>query len=158
MADAWQIVRALHILFAIAWAGAGIYRARVVERLLEGEVAARFYAKGAHGPFMGIAALGTVLFGGAILGLGDYSLDAMGTASFVVLNTAMTAATGALLVGLLAHLPNDRHLKRLAGAHLAGEGDEAEYARHRHRDRVLGRVSMALIGIAMLGMVGFRLV
>lgn len=158
MAEALQIMRALHILFAITWAGAAIYRTHVVEHILEGEAADRFYAKGSHGPFMGISALGTVAFGGAILGLGDYSLDAMGTGSFVVLNTATTAATAAFLLGLLAHIPNDRHLKRLAGARLAGKGDGAEYARHRHRDRVLGRISMALIGLAMLGMVGFRLV
>lgn len=160
MAEPFSVIRALHILFAILWAGAAVYRARVVEASLDRQgFRDAFFARGAHGPFMGVASLGTIAFGGAIFAFGEYSMDALGTGPFVVLMTSVTAATVAFLVGVAGHLPTDIRIKPLAQATLGGDlEDEAAYGALQRREAVLGRVSMALIGIAMLGMVGFRLV
>lgn len=163
MAETIQVLRALHLLFAVAWGGAAAYSLAVVlgsgrhpeagDRFLAG-----FYASGRHGPFMGITALGTVLFGGAVMGLNSdaYSSDALG-AGAMVLGLSMTAGLAALGLGLFGHMPTERRLRPLALQALRDDGgDEAEYRRLLARDRRLAHASAILLGVALVGMLTFR--
>lgn len=162
MATSLEVFRALHLLFAISWAGAAIYRASVVGGAMRRDLdfTARFYANAMHGPFMGVTAIGTVLFGGAVLGAADgaFGSEALATGPFVVLYAAVTAGTLAFILGLAGHMPLDRKLMPLARHRIDGqEHDEVAYNRLVAREHALSRISVALIAIAMVGMTTYRL-
>lgn len=162
MVEVLQILRALHILFAVAWMGGGAYAFSVILNGARRDEAgdsllASFYATGRHGPFMGITATGTILFGGAVMGMGEYSSEAMGgMGGPMVLGLSMTLAVGAYFVGILGHVPTEKKLQGLARTHLQGAEAGSEYPRLLARDHKLAHVSMALMGLALLGMLTFR--
>lgn len=162
MADTASVLRFLHIAFAILWAGGGVYRSVVVGGVERDPGAGArfrdiFYARGLHGPFMGITALGTIAFGLATyftVGVDAYG----GGLSQRILEVGMATALAAFLVGLLGHVPSEKAIKPLAEARLAGEPhDEAAYDALVRKEAKLGHWSAALVGIALLTMTTFRL-
>lgn len=162
MADGFLLLRSLHLLFGVLWAGGAVYRGVVVERAsrVDAGFKDRFFARSLHGPYMGATALGTVGFGVATLlqGIGAYRADSLGGGMFLF-HGALGLAMLALVLGLAGHLPTDIRLKPLAQARLEGGLDaagEAAYARLERREGLLGRASFVLIVGALLGMVFFR--
>ncbi len=159
MADLVQVLRAAHILFAILWAGAAIYRSMVISRVLEDDgAAARFFAKAPHEPFMGVTATGTIVFGFALMGLNSeaYSLDAIGRGAWI-LGAGMGFAVVAYAIGILGHARTGKVLRPIAATRVAGKPhDEAGYKALVAREHGMGRVSTALIAAAMLSMLLFR--
>lgn len=161
MVEPLQVLRSLHILFAVAWFGGSVYAFSVIlaagRRDPSGPLLASFYASGRHGPFMGLAATGTVLFGGAAMGMGEYGSDALGgTGGPMVLGLSMTLALAAYGVGLLGHVPTERKLRPLARMHLEGGDPGARYGVLVARDHRLAHISLTLLGLALLGMLTFR--
>ncbi len=160
MADTIQVLRAIHILAAITWGGAVLYRAHVIEKVLQDDEAARrFFATAPHGPFMAISALITVAVGGAVMGMNSdaYSLDAIGNGSWV-LGLGMGFAVIALGLGFAVHMPTDMKLKPLAQARKSGQDhDEATYQKLVSKEALFGRISVALVSLSMLAMVTFRM-
>lgn len=154
MADALQWFRTLHVLFAILWAGGGTFLQLVIKRIgrEEGDLERTLWARGWHGPYLGVTSLATVVFGFLAFGSGDYDSDTLGS-GFMVFNLGMAAGIAALLVGFLGHFPTDRGLQRLVQA---GASDE-ELAPLRRRDHRLDTTSTILVSIALLAMVSFRL-
>lgn len=159
MAEFIQTLRALHILAAILWAGAGVYRSHVVERVLADDAAAaRFFATAPHGAFMGATSVATIVFGGALMGLNSeaYSLEAIGRGAWI-LGAGMGFAMLAFFIGIFGHVPTDKLLRPLAAARVAGTAhDDKAYTALVARERKLGRISTGLIAAAMLCMVFFR--
>ncbi len=157
--EAIQSLRAVHLLFAILWAGGAVYRSHVVERVLaDDDAAARFFATAPHGPFMGMTSVGTIVFGGALMGLNSeaYSLEAIGRGAWI-LGAGMGFAVMAFAIGVFGHIPTDRRLRPLAAARVAGHAhDTGTYTLLVAREKRLGQVSLALIGLAMLTMLLFR--
>jgi hypothetical protein len=153
------LLRGLHILAGVLWAGGGIYF-MVVARRMHGDPAVRdrFHATGAHGPYMGLTSIATFGFGLAVLLQGTYDREALG-GGFFLFHGALGLASLALVLGLAGHMPLDIRLKGLAQRKLAGQLDAAgtaDYERLDARSDRLAHVSAGLIGLALLGMVLFR--
>lgn len=163
MASSEMWMRSLHILFALLWAGGGLYRGMVVERVARADdgFRDRFFASSIHGPYMGVTALLAIVFGSIRLGMGsgdpgEYDMDALG-GGFFLFHGALGLAVLAFVVGLAGHMPTDLRLKRIAAARLGGlEHDDVVFHRLLRREVVLTRVSGLLISLAVLGMVFFR--
>jgi hypothetical protein len=159
MVEVLQILRAAHVLFALLWAGAAAYRYAVVAHLLEDDRAAtRFFASAQHSRFMAIAATGTVLFGGATMGLNSeaYSIEAIGAGSWI-LGAGMGFAMLAYGVGVFGHVPLDRKLRPMAAARAAGKaGDDSSFRQLVAKEHKMGHVSSGLVGLAVLAMLVFR--
>lgn len=162
MAEAAEILRFLHIVFAILWAGGGVYREAIVGQVMKkGVEGARFrdtfYARGFHGPYMGITAIGTIAFGLAtyfVVGVDAYG----GGLSQRVLEAGMGFALIAFFIGLLGHVPSEKKIKPLAEARLAGEPyDEAAYEALMAKELRLNHWSAITVGLAILAMTTFRL-
>ncbi len=164
MVELLQVLRALHILSAIAWAGGAVYSTSVIQSAVRAggvgaKLEAAFYASGRHSVFMAVSSVATILFGGAVMGLGDYSTEAIGFGA-MVMGMSMTLALGAFGVGVFGHAPTEKKLKPLAGKFLDGSLEapsEGEYRSLVARNHKFTRASMALIGFAMLGMLTFRM-
>lgn len=159
MVETIQVLRAVHIFAAIAWAGGAFYRLHVVQRILDDDrAAARFFASAPHEAFMAITATATVVFGGATMGLNSeaYSLEAIGNGAWI-LGLGMGAALAAFALGVLVHAPTGRRLKPLAAARAEGmEHDEAAYASLVAKETRFGRVSVSLVLVASILMLTFR--
>ncbi len=162
MVEVLQVIRALHVLFAIAWMGGAAYAFSVILSAGRrdrhgGSLLASFYATGRHGPFMGVTSTGTILFGGAVMGMGEYGSDALGgMGGPMVLGLSMTFALGAYIVGLAGHVPTEKRLRRHARTVLGGDEPGPEYGRLLGRNHVLAHVSLGLLGLSLLGMLTFR--
>ncbi len=156
------VLRAIHILFAILWAGAAVYATRIHMPLTSGpdrSYAVHFYGRGAHDAWMGLAATGTLAFGGVLLIVNDgaYASEVIGMGGAALMGLGMTAAMVAYGVGILGHARNGRKLRDDARA--IGRGDssvEARFDALRQKDARLSVVSAGLVGVAMLCMVSFR--
>lgn len=148
MVEAVAIVRSLHILFAILWAGGGIHYARVTWPALRAtSMQGSFVAASRHGPFMGLTSLGTVSFGLAVffmVGPANYS-----STESAILGVGMLAGIIGAVNGFAGHLPAEIKLK-------AAMADGADLGPFLAREDLLGRISMAAIGIALLAMITFR--
>lgn len=148
MVETTTVLRSLHILFAVVWAGAGFHYSLVTRAHLRGSPARfDFLANSKHGPFMGMVSLGTVVFG-----LATYfsiGADAYSSGQNAVLGVGMLAGIVAAANGFVGHLP---HAKRTAAALDSGEGLEAL----GRQDDLLDRISAISIVVALLAMVLFR--
>lgn len=164
MASAFVTLRALHILFAVLWAGAAFWKTAVVHNIARrGASGARFLSgylsAGVGATFQTAAAAGTVVFGFLTQINGDYGPDALGSLPFLMFNLAMAAALAALLLALVWQLPAERRAQPLAQADLEDTLED-----RRALDVLLQKVARldsinaVLVTVALLGMVGFRLV
>ncbi len=164
MVEVLQVLRALHILAAIAWGGGAVYSNAVIQAAARKsqvgpQLEAAFFATGRHSRFMAITSVTTILFGGALMGIGEYGLDAIGFGA-MVMGMSMTFALVAFGVGAFGHTPTEARLRPLANKFLDGGLEAAQQSEYRvllARNHTLSRVSMALIGLAMFGMLTFRM-
>lgn len=150
MVEAVTVIRSLHILFAILWAGGGIHYARVTWPALRAtSLEAPFIGASKHGPFMGLTSLGTVGFG-----LATYMMvgpDSYSSAGNAILGVGMLAAVVALINGFAGHLPTEIKIR-----HAVDDGDEDELDRLLGKEHVLGLISLGTVAVAILSMVTFR--
>jgi hypothetical protein len=150
MVEAVTIVRSLHILFAVLWAGGAFHFQKISKVSMEGQGALlEFLGNSKHGPYTGITALGTFAFGTATWAM--VGGDAYSTAGNVVLGFGALGATVGMLVGFFGHLPVSIRIK---GA--LAQGDDESLERLARRETLLARFSISGIGLGLLAMITFR--
>jgi len=159
-----EVFRSLHILFAVLWAGAGIFKGVLLPAAAarSGDAGARmrqaYLASGVNGPFMGIAALGTIGFGAAAYGTGGFFERDAGSLAAMRLNLGVLAGLAAFLHGLAGHMPLEKKAAPLAARALAGNLDGADTTLLAGYERRLARadkVSLALIAVALVTMTSY---
>lgn len=148
--EAITVVRSVHILFAVLWAGASMHFAFVSKKPMEDQgIHLHFLADSKHGPYMGMTALGTVGFGIATWSMAGG--DAYSSTQNMILGMGALAAVVGLLVGFGGHLPNSIRAKKAIAA-----GDVDACSAISAREVLLDRISMGAVGFALLAMIVFR--
>lgn len=145
-------MRALHLLFAVLWAGASLFWGTVVNKLGQKDAAVTrsFTLNASHGPFLGLTSLLTMVFGlGAFFSAPDGRY--VGTEQ-TILVIGMIAGSLGVIVGWGGHMPT---MVRMKKALLAD--DEETYARLLAREHFLDKLSMITVVVALLTMSTFRL-
>lgn len=153
MAELVTVVRGLHLLFALLWGGASVYHGTVVMGGFmhrQKEARRHWWTQGKFGPFLGMTSLLTVVFG-------LWTYLAVGPENYAggeeaVLMVGMAAGIVGTVVGWGGHMPAAVGMARAVKA-----GDDATLARLEERDRVLDKVSLVVVLIAVLSMVTFRM-
>lgn len=151
MVETIVVIRSLHILFAVLWAGAGVYFFMVAQKHLqqEEEEILSFIATSKHGPYMGATALGTVGFGLATWLINGG--EAYTTAGNAILGIGALGAIIGMLVGFFGHMPNSVHAKKALDSQ-----DHAALPAIGRREALLGKTSAVSISIALVAMITFR--
>lgn len=151
MVELVTVIRSLHILFAVLWAGGGLFWSTVLEQFMNRSPEAKrsWMLTGMYGPYLGVTSLLTVVFGVWVYIL--RGADAYSSAGNAVLGIGMLAGLIGMLVGWLGHLPISFKMAKADAA-----GDQAAWDRLDTRDVMLTKVSLATVGIALLSMVMFR--
>ncbi len=158
MAEVFDIMRTLHIVFAVLWAGAVIFWGTVLARDRSGSTAMRhhIWKQSLYGPFLGFTSLLTVAFGLATFFTADGGYDAYtstyGTGA-TVLMIGMTAGIAATIIGWGGHMPLGMKMQKAVKAGASNE----EIAVLEAKDHRLDRISLILVVIALLSMATFRL-
>lgn len=154
MADLVSVVRSLHILFAILWAGGSLYHGLIaMGSFFNGDADARrrWWARGKFGPYLGITSALTLVFGlWAYFAVGGP--DAYSSGGNMVLSIGMLAGFVGVLVGWGGHMPT---MIGLAKAVDAGDLDAIE--RLEHKEHLLDKISLWAVLIALVTMTTFRL-
>ncbi|MGB1586035.1 MAG: hypothetical protein ACPHID_03185 [Thermoplasmatota archaeon] len=148
----FETFRLLHIFFAILWAGGGLFWAFVAKPLtrLDPDVYRSFYARSIMGPYLGMTALLTVVFGFVTFFTFPGSYEG---AQNAILGVGMLAGIVGLLIGWIGHMPNAIKLSKL----LNDDGDEDLIALRFRREDRLHHASAGAIAVALVSMLLFRL-
>lgn len=148
----FEVVRSLHILSAVMWAGGGLLWAFVIHKIAREDegVYRAFYARSFFGPYMGLTSLLTVAFGFITFFTFPGSYDG---AENAILGVGMLAGVVGFVIGWAGHMPNAIKLSKL----LNEGGDEDIIQRRFRKENRLHHASAGAIAVALLSMILFRL-
>jgi uncharacterized membrane protein len=156
------LVRLVHVMAGVIWAGATFILAAVIVPLAARhgtEGAGRWTAMvaGRVGPISGISALLTVLSGSYLFAT-LHSNDS--SAAGLVLKVGAVAALLSLAIGFLVGRPTGQKLARLSEQQSLAAAPPADVLQKmsglRLRATLSSRFTAALLGLAVLSMAGFR--
>jgi len=157
--ESYGLLLALHVLFASMWFGAGVYQVAVIGRglMAAGPAAGGFVAalmrNGGIGRFFAISGALTIVFGGALYGMGmqDGSIKTFSGRGLWLTLGAIVAVL-AFLHGVTSNLPTERKLKALVLS-LKGHPTKEQADQMQALGTKLGKagaVGVAMVGTAML--------
>ncbi len=166
------IFRALHIVAAALWIGAGVFQVLIIGPALmqAGPQAGGFIMtlarRGGMGRFFAISGIVTILAGGLVYGERIKALKDIGegafssTDGFYLVTIGAILAVLALLHGLTSNMPTERKLVKLCKSIQGAPTPEqarlmGEYGAKLGKQGVIG---VAIITVALLCMVGARVV
>jgi uncharacterized membrane protein len=161
--DPWQLVRFLHVVGAVLWAGPAIFGFLVLMPAVKaaGPAGQAFMKaveqRGGFGRYMMPMALITILSGVAIYWEQGYLSDSFASIATGMVTIGGIAGILVLLLGFAYSMPQQRRMKALSAA-FGSQGptpeQQAEMARIGGSLMKAGVVSTALIALALVLMVG----